>query len=187
MGLGRSGTWVSRMPVLLRLSVERDSFLSHCPQPQCAAGQLVVLPGLNCDQHAGHIMRVTSCGSDNAYWSEPCSSGLVLESQTHVRAASGCCKHVESSLSGAYPLSRLRRGQRSPAAAHCSGESEGLGKYPTPAAWLVGDPGVQGRVDTTVGRRPREGPCEGSRRGCSLRSRVGVWGSRGVQVRGLQG
>ena len=57
-GLGRSRTWVSQIPVLLRLSMERDSVLSPCPHPQCAARQSVALLGLNCDQHAGHTMRV---------------------------------------------------------------------------------------------------------------------------------
>ena len=57
-GLGRSRTWASQIPVLLRLSMERDGFLSPCPHPQCAARQSVPLLGLNCDQRAGHTVRV---------------------------------------------------------------------------------------------------------------------------------
>lgn len=37
VGLGRPGTWVSRMPVLLRLSVKGIGFLSHtAPTPVCS-------------------------------------------------------------------------------------------------------------------------------------------------------
>lgn len=53
--------------------------------------------------------------------------------------------------------------------------------------WLAGDPGGQDGADTTAGRRLRAGPCEGSRRECSLRSGVAVWGSRGAQGRGSSG
>ena len=54
-------------------------------------------------------------------------------------------------------------------------------------SWLVGDPGGQDGADTTAGRRLRAGPCEGSRRECSLRSGVAVWGSGGAQGRGSSG
>ena len=56
----------------------------------------------------------------------------------------------------------------------------GWGKYLTPAARLAGDPGRQDGVDTTAGRRPREGCVRGA--AGDVASEVGS-GSGGVEGR----
>lgn len=137
----------------------------------------MVLPGLNCDQHAGHHAESHHAGLIMPTGLNPVPLGLSWNHRLMETRLVAVNMLRILPLWG-LPSLRLRRGQRSPAAAHCSGESEG---------WENTRPQQPGWLETLVCRVKWTPQWAGGRGGPCEREPPGMWPQKSGRGLGSSG